>query len=436
MHIIDLPLDAVYSVIALLSQRELSLLSKTCRCLHHVSCAQLAKRPLVKYTDLPSFHHWLRIGEEDSRAYLLQRLVLLGCEESEDMWPAAIYTQGPLITQILDNCLNLVYLSADDVAAVLSSHRLRRALISLPRLQTLRLTGASRKYGKVLIATLGSLRVADISYGPRQYTDDGCLCRYNPSFLRTHQHTLESLRLDNVRFLAYTVVSFTALRKLDLQSVWLSEGAGSLIPLFPNLQELTLFDLHYKNPGRNSWGNPARVSGFEFADIDHAVNLRTVSRTWQATHKSWEGLRELHVGTLLNLYSLGLCCPVQTVRILDGSILSILEDAMMVMDGESAQALSTIVPSVLADIQPRCLVLHIPLNGNPKIIPVLLAPLGASPCVTHLTISFSPAMLLEISLADVLVSATRCLPAFTWRSEYYLCRRTSASFCSTQRSLR
>ena len=134
MRIIDLPLDIAYSVLDFVPQRELSLLGTTCRYIHHVSCVQLAKRPIVRYTDLPSFNRWLRIGEEENRAHLLQHLTLLGCEGSIYSWPAAIFAQGPLITHILANCRNLVYLSADDVATVLSPRRLRKALVSLSSL--------------------------------------------------------------------------------------------------------------------------------------------------------------------------------------------------------------------------------------------------------------------------------------------------------------
>ncbi|TBU29409.1 hypothetical protein BD311DRAFT_270457 [Dichomitus squalens] len=283
----------------------------------------------------------------------------------------------------------------NDLSAALSPHQLRIAVISLTSLETLIITSVSPEYNETLLNTLPSLWTADLSYGLRWIGERGPLG--DPFFLlHSHRHTLETLSLRSVHLPDHDV-SFVALRRLELQSVRLPQGVGSLIHLFPNIQQLTLLDIQYTNPNVHYWRHPDRIS------INDARELRTTSKLWQVTHGSWEKLMKIKVETALSLYSLGLVCSVDTVEILDPGSFAY---------EESDRELDGVMPAVLADVRPRCLVVDIP---SAESMTTLLAPLYGSPSVTRLTISFSLGMLMGIPLAYILVSATAHLPAFARR---------------------
>ncbi|TBU51339.1 hypothetical protein BD310DRAFT_360520 [Dichomitus squalens] len=99
---------------------------------------------------------------------------------------------------------------------------------------------------------------------------------------------------------------------------------------------------------------------------------------------------KIKVETALSLYSLGLVCSVDTVEILDPGSFAY---------EESDRELDGVMPAVLADVRPRCLVVDIP---SAESMTTLLAPLYGSSSVTRLTISFSLGMLMGIPLAYIL----------------------------------
>ncbi|KAI1789421.1 hypothetical protein LXA43DRAFT_1096308 [Ganoderma leucocontextum] len=391
-HLVHLPLDIFYYIGPFIPQRDLSRIARTCRHLHGILDAGLAKHTVVKYEHLPSFQQWLRIGISDSgrsRACLLQHLTLKGLERYS--LPLVLEYRETIIVQILANSPNLVSLSLADLSAVLSPQRLRTALITLPSLQHLTLSSVAPGYDDTLAGILPRLHTVDISYAPRWIGES--MGFVDPFFLlRSHQHTLQTLSLDSVRLMSHDA-PFAALRKLELRSVWLSDGVGNLIHLFPNIHELSLLDLHYTNPRVRFWRNPGRILERGYLDINDALELRNTSKAWQTAHGSWGALHHLAVETALGLYSLGLRCQVDGIQVLDTSTFAY---------AESDRELRAVMPAVLADVRPRRLAVDIPMRKCFEIISAVLGPLARSPSVTHLTVSFSLGMLLSIGLADIL----------------------------------
>ena len=387
----------LYYIAPFILQRDLSRIARTCRHLHGVLDAELAKDPIVKYEHLPSFQQWLRIGNSDlerSRASLLQNLTLKGLERYSS--PLVLEYRETIILQILTSSPNLTSLSLADLSAVLSPQRLRTALIALPSLRHLTLTSVAPGYDDSLAGIVPQLSTVDISYAPRWIGES--MGFVDPFFLlRSHQHTLRTLSLDSVRLTAHDA-SFAALQTLELRSVWLSDGVGSLVRLFPHIRELALLDLHYTNPRVRFWRNPGRILERGYLDIHDARALRTASKAWQAAHGAWPALRRLTVETALGLYSLGLRCQVDSVSVLDTNTLAF---------AEADPELRAVVPAVLADVRPRRLAVDIPMRKCFEIMGAVLGPLARAPSVTRLAVSFSLGMLLSIGLADILVS-TEC----------------------------
>ena len=388
--------------------------------------AELAKHVIVKYDRLPSFQQWLRIGNSDAnrcRARLLQHLTLKGLERYSS--PLVLEFREAIIVQVLTNSPNLVSLSLADLSAVLSPQRLRAALITLPSLQHLTLSSIAPGYDDSLAGILPRLHTVDISYAPRWIGES--MGFVDPFFLlRSHQRTLQTLSLDSVRLMAHDA-PFAALRKLELRSIWLSDGVGTLIHLFPHIHSLSLLDLHYTNPPVRFWRNTGRLLERGYLDIRDARELRNASRAWQAarTSPSWAALRHLTVETALGLYSLGLHCQVDSVQVLDTSTFAYAE-----ADGE----LRAVMPAVLADVRPRQLAVDIPMRKCFEIISAVLGPLARAPSVTHLTVSFSLGMLLSIGLVDILVRVRRAPCRHIYADIRRRCRRSSVRSCAALQS--
>ena len=373
-----LPYDVIHHLASLLSQRDSSHLSRTCRDLHDLLAPGLLRHPVVNYCLLGNFCRWLRLcnGDNSDRALLLRCLTVQNM--GVDAHPAVFERTSGYLRELLACSRNLTSLTLDGIAEVISPQQLHAALQTLPLLDHIAFAGITPQYEDIFVDAPCTPRSLSLSFFPsavrhprsskERFVDPFPFLRH------PNLQGIETLKIKSARLEAYPV-SFPALRRLEADSVWLRGWyAEALAGPFPRLQHLVLSSVYFPCPIMPDDPDIVPLSQMH-QSRKYAERLRPHAELCRAglEHATWASLRVLTVDTALEWYALNVTCPVSCVQLA-------LPNVELCPD-EVSQA--------LADCRPRCLGVRLLASQMDQISRALAKSLERSPWVTSLVLVVS-----------------------------------------------
>ncbi|KAI0646629.1 hypothetical protein C8Q79DRAFT_680960 [Trametes meyenii] len=318
VSILDLDPEILRSVTRHLARKELSRLSQTCQALHRVLTLHLLTYgPITLNADtMDSFSHFMnRDSPDDERHSLLRSLTVhpLRGESKHGLTPLLL---SFACEGILARASGLTSLTITDVARAFSPLQLHMIFDELPALQHLTLEGlpTGSEYKSILYESTAPLRTVTLAQGawvPKDAATDAF------ELLRKHGATLTRITL---RFLLplpkWTLYHFPKPRveevRLSALQCSFADGVGwgyALASLFPNVRRVHVGRLCYNGlvlAARDTLGDPSKVSLARLVDDQRQHNHRMAEEHGEC----WRRLDVLAVGSVLELYHLGLSCTV------------------------------------------------------------------------------------------------------------------------------
>ena len=372
-----LPYDILHHLASLLSQRDLSHLSRTCRDLHDLLVPGLLRHPVVKYRLLGNFCRWLRLyNEDDGDRSLLRHLTVYNLKI--DAHSAVFERTSGYLRKLLASSTSLTSLTLDGIAHVISPQQLHAALQTLPLLDHIALADITPQYEDIFVDAPCTPRSLSLSFLPsavrhprsskERFVDPFPFLRH-PSL-----QGIETLKIKSARLEAYPVV-FPVLRRLEADSVWLRGWcAEALAGSFPRLQYLVLSSVYF--PCSIMPDDAETVPLSEMRQSSNYVGrLRQRAELCrpELEHATWASLRVLRVGTASEWYALKVACPVSCVQLALPNV----------------ELCSDEVSQALADCRPRCLGVRLLASQMAQISGALAKSLKCSPWVTSLVLAVS-----------------------------------------------
>ncbi|KAI0632737.1 hypothetical protein C8Q77DRAFT_1119489 [Trametes polyzona] len=378
MHFLDLNHDVLIYLAHFLTRKDISRLTKLCHEFHRIY-APVVLKGLVWLTrgNLPSFCSFVGLEDErhgGPRIDLLRSLQTLRFNvfPSAYFYPVSSNESVRLFTTILSHAHNITTLGIYCVSMAFTLEQLRIALSApLPQLRELIIDGVTSDYADVLAGAPASIRVVNLTmtkYHGDPGLDNEVFAHADPlPFLRYHRPALTALTLCEV-VLGTQGEPFPNVRRLEIPSFateadWMG-WAPPLIHLFPNAEHVDLWSLQAQDdsaPTRN-------LDTRDPTALLIARGWRSRSRLWQEEHGTWSnGLRLLCVRSVMDLYCLGLSCPV---------------DRLHVLEATSSIEVSR---AALGDVHPRRV--WIPIASSSELVRntgTLLEAVAQTPSVTHL----------------------------------------------------
>ncbi|KAL7279191.1 hypothetical protein ACG7TL_007031 [Trametes sanguinea] len=284
-----------------------------------------------------------------------------------------------LFSELLKYTPHLTELVIHDIVRAFTPERLRNILVSLRSLQTVTLCELTSNYSRVLSDICPNLKTIVLALVVDESHIDfhAVFSPVDPRpFLQSHSPSITKLVLYQV-ILDASGTPFPGVVDLQISDYGVSDAdtgfTGPLVHLFPNVERVQLLSLQ-------SDQGVITPSFLHSGSLQAATDLRSTCTRWQDTHGTWaNGLRHIEVGSLVDLYCLGLRCHVARVKIWFPS------DPI------------GIAHTALADVRPRCLQFSIFRLREIEDVLQLLAAVSQICSLDHLVIDVSPGLFHELS---------------------------------------
>ncbi|KAI9060659.1 hypothetical protein FKP32DRAFT_1042591 [Trametes sanguinea] len=370
MHILDINDDVLlYTATQSLTRTDRSLLSRTCHRFHHLLSPTLLRKSVwLHESNLASFASFVQAGYLRDAAFCRPLRSI-----DFNILPLSLPREEAilLLSRILQCTHHLIKLVLHRIVHTFTPECLRNILAAVPTVQELTLRDLDHEYSHVLADACPELKTIVLELVADEMSRK--IHRHSPvdprPFLQSHSLNITKLVLSQISLHA-SGTPFPGVVDLYITDYGASDAdsglTGPLVHLFPNVERARLMSL------QTSFGT-ITPSLLHSNSLQDANALRRASMRWQATHGTWaKGLHLLEIGSLVDLYCLGLRCHIARVNI------------WMAFDPIG------IAKTALADVRPRCL--QFPVSGlreMPKIVPHLLVAISQTRSLDRLIVDVS-----------------------------------------------